>query len=189
MRKVDEIKFYGKLIEDYNLISSHGGNISVRINDNIVISKTGTMIGHLNYSDVTVVSINNEHDKNLQKASMELIVHKAIYQSSSANAIIHTHPEYTIILSFFYDKIIPVDSEGKYSVGEIPVIDVKNTIASKEVAEEIKRFTNIYKAAVVKSHGLFVWAESLEKAFYYTTSIEKSSKILYLFQQWKRKKN
>ncbi len=189
MRKVDEIKFYGKLIEDYHLISSHGGNISIRINDNIVISKTGTMIGHLNYSDITVVSMHNEKDKNFKKASMELIVHKAIYESSNANAIIHTHPEYTIILSFFYDKIIPVDSEGMYSVGEIPVINVKNTIASKEVADEIKKITKNYKAAVVKSHGLFVWAESLEKAFYYTTSIEKSSKILYLSQQWKRKKN
>lgn len=181
MRKIDEIIFYGKLIENYHLISSHGGNISVRINDNILITKTGSMLGHLSPEDIVVVSLKNIADRNIKKASMELVVHRAIYESSNAKVVMHTHPEYAILLSFSYRIISPIDSEGKYAIGDIPVINVKKTVASEEVADEIKKYANNCNAAIVKSHGLFVWAESLEKALYLTTSIEKSSKILYLY--------
>ncbi len=181
MRKIDEIIFYGKLIENYHLISSHGGNISVKINDNILITRTGSMLGHLMPEDIVVISLKNMNDKNIKKASMELVVHRAIYENSNANVVMHTHPEYTILLSFSYRKISPIDSEGKYAIGEIPVMNVRKTIASDEVANEIKKYTKNYNAAIVKSHGLFVWAENIEKAFYLTTSIEKSSKILYLY--------
>ena len=188
MKKIDEIIFYGNLIEKYHLISSHGGNISVRNNDNILITRTGSMLGHLKPEDIILVSLKNQNDNNLKKASMEYVVHKAIYDSSNAKVVMHTHPVYSILLSFFYEKIIPIDSEGKFSVKEIPVIDAKQTIASKEVAEKIKEFTKDYSAAIVRSHGLFVWAESLEKAFYLTTSIENSLKILYLYEQWIKEK-
>ncbi len=189
MRKIDEIIFFGKLIEKYHLISSHGGNISIRLNDNILITKTGSMLGNLTPKDIVVVSLKNDNDNNIKKASMELVVHKAIYEASNANVVIHTHPEYTILLSLFNEEIIPVDSEGKFSIKKVPVIEAENTIASLEVAKKIKNYTNIFNAAVVKAHGLFVWSDSVEKAFYLTTSIEKSAKILYLHNQWIRKKN
>ena len=189
MKKINEIIYFGKLIEKYHLISSHGGNISVKINDIILITETGSMLGQLKPENIIPVSLKIANDSSIKKASMEFVVHRAIYESCNANAIIHTHPEYSIMLSFFYDKIEPIDSEGKYSVNEIPVISAKNTIASNEVANEIKKITRNYNAAIVKSHGLFVWAENLEKAFYFTTSIEKSSKILYLNKQWIRRKN
>ena len=189
MNKVNEIIHYGKLIDQYNLISSHSGNISVRIGNNILITKSGTMLGQLKKNDLTLISFNNKDDKNLKKASMETIVHRAIYLNSDCSAIIHTHPQFTIILSYFIDSFSPIDSEGKFILKEIPVIKAKNTIASLEVADNIKDLVNNYSCAIVRSHGLFVWSDSLEKAFYLTTAIENSAKIYYFTQLWKRKEN
>ncbi len=189
LKKLDEIIFYGRLIENYGLISSHAGNISVRIGDNILITKSGTMLGHLRKNDITVVSLKRANDFNLKYASMETIVHKSIYINSNAKAVIHTHPEFLISISNFLDKFSPLDSEGKFIFKEIPVIKVSKTIASSEVAENIGEISNKYNAAVVKDHGLFVWSDSIEKSFYLTTSIEKSAKIIYYSLQWKKEKN
>ena len=186
MKKINQIIYFGKLVEKYNLISSHSGNISIKIGNNILITKTGTMLGNLTPKDITVISIYDENDRNLKYASMETVVHKSIYLNSNAKAIIHTHPEYLIFLSLILEKFKPVDSEGKFLIKELPIIKAKNTIASKEVAEKIGKIAKNNSAALVASHGLFVWAETIEKAFYITTALEKSAKIYYLIKNEKK---
>jgi len=183
----NEIIYFGKLIDEKGLVSSHAGNISVRVNENILITKSGTMLGRLTSKDLTCVEIGDKKDKNLHQASMETVVHEAIYKNSNAKAVIHTHPVYSIILSFFLkDRFIPIDSEGKFVLKEVPIISAEKTISSKEVADKIGKIANLYPVAIIKSHGVFAWSSSVEKAFYLTTALENSAKIFYLTEKWKK---
>jgi len=186
MKIINQIIFYGKLIEKYGLISSHSGNISAKIGSNILITKTGTMLGSLTPKDITVISLHDPDDKNLKFASMESVVHKSIYMNSNAKAVIHTHPDYLITISYKLKKFKPIDSEGKFLIKELPIIKTEKTIASQEVAEKIGEIASKYFAAIVATHGLFVWTETLEKAFYITTALEKSAKIYYLVENEKK---
>ena len=183
MSQINEIIKYGKLIDKYGLIASHSGNISVRNNDKILITATGTMLAYLNESDIIETSLFVD-DENLKYASMETVVHKEIYKNSDAKAIIHAHPVYSISLSMVLDEFVPIDSEGKYILGQVPVLKAKQTVASKEVADKIPVFFEKHKAVLVKSHGSFAVADSLEKAFYFTSVLENSAKIYYLTKSW-----
>ena len=40
-----------------HLISSHGGNISVRVGDELCITRTGSMLGRLSDTDIVVVPV------------------------------------------------------------------------------------------------------------------------------------
>ena len=62
------------------LITSHGGNMSMRLNDRIIITRTGCMLGHITKSDLVEASIatNDDTPKN---ASSEIAVHRAIYKT------------------------------------------------------------------------------------------------------------
>jgi L-fuculose-phosphate aldolase len=183
MKIVREIIKYGKLIEKYNLISSHAGNISVRDESHIYVTKTKTMLGHLNDNDIIKIAL-FDNDSAMKYASMETLVHKAIYKNSNTKAIIHTHPVYAITLSLVSDIFIPVDSEGKYLLDKVPILKVKKSIASEEVAEKIPALFKKYKAVIVQGHGVFAAADSLEKAFYISTVLETSSKIYYKTKLW-----
>ena len=183
MDKIEEIIKFGKLSENYRLISSHSGNISIKDENYLYITKTGTMLGNLKPDDIIKLNLYKD-DENLRFASMETIVHKAIYNHTKFNAILHTHPIYAITLSLLIDNFIPVDSEGKLILNSIPILKAKKTVASSEVAEKIPVFLKNSNIVIIRGHGVFAGGETLEKAFYYTSVLENSAKIYYLTKLW-----
>ena len=58
------------------LTSSHGGNMSVRMGDRIFITRTGSMLAHLEENDVIEIGL-EEDNSNIMLASSELVVHRA----------------------------------------------------------------------------------------------------------------
>lgn len=161
-----------------HLNHSHSGNISIRINDFVYITRSGAQLGFLNYDDIIKLNINQQYSAN---ASMEYIVHKSIYLNSNATAIVHAHPVHTIALSFSRDRIQPIDAEGIFYFPEgVPVLSVENAIASDEVAEKIPQLFLRSTAVIVKGHGIFCIGKNIEEAYKFASSIESSSKIISL---------
>jgi L-fuculose-phosphate aldolase len=160
------------------LISSHAGNMSVRIKDQIYITRKSSMLGRLLRNDVIELELGQDNSQ-IPMASSELIVHTAIYKTTSALAIIHTHPPYATLLSMLQDEIIPVDSEGLYLFGKTPVVSPKKTIGSEESAHLVSEQLKRNKIVLIRGHGSFARGETLEEAFMYTTSLESSSFFLW----------
>jgi L-fuculose-phosphate aldolase len=161
------------------LVSSHAGNMSVRMGDRIVITRRGSMAGRLQPGDLIETGLFAD-DAMVTLASSELIVHRAIYQATSALAIVHTHPPHATALSLVEDAIVPVDSEGSYLLHRVPVVSAARTIGSSEVAEVVAPALKDHKVVMLRGHGAFAIGEMLEEAFMLTSSLEFSSRILYL---------
>lgn len=165
---IREFKKYGKLLWQCDLISYHAGNMSIRLDEGILITRTGAPLGFLEDDDLIMAGFTG----NTEHASSELPVHQMIYQLTDAMAIIHSHPINAVILSLMKDEIIPLDTEAHLLIGKrIPVVygdAVK--IAGALVDSRI---------VMVKGHGSFVKGKSLEEAFSITTTLERSSKIIY----------
>lgn len=162
------------------LISSHGGNLSVREADRITITRRGSMLGSLAHSDLVATSIEAcEADAD---CSRELVVHRAIYQACDATAIAHAHSIHTVYRSLVCDSIEPIDSESKYVLGpSVPVLSPAETIGSAEAASMLaETFADGAKVAVLRSHGPFAVGATLEEAFYHLTCLEASCRILDL---------
>lgn len=161
------------------LVSSHAGNMSVRLGDRILITRRGSMIGRLTPDDLIETGLEAD-DAMVTLASSELIVHRAIYQATSALAIVHTHPPHATALSLTDDALVPVDSEGSYLLHRVPVVEAQTTIGSSEVAEVVAPALKDHKVAMLRGHGSFAVGEMLEEAFMLTSSLEFSARILYL---------
>lgn len=161
------------------LNNSHSGNLSVRCGDRIVITRRGSMLGHLENDDLieTGLEIN---DENTTLASTEIGVHRAIYKGTSALAIVHAHPVHAIALSLLEDEIHPIDSEGNYLLQKIPVLGAKNTIASREVEEKLPGLLKEHKIVMVRGHGSFAVGRIMEEAYKWTSSLENVCRIIYL---------
>ncbi len=103
------------------MITSHGGNISVRLGDRVIIKRRGAMLGQLKPHDLIETGI-EKNDSGVTLASTELLAHRTIYQKTPALAIVHCHPRTAIAFSLSRDEIVPIDNEASYLLKKVPVI-------------------------------------------------------------------
>lgn len=174
-----EMANFGKKLVDNGLVSSHFGNISVRVSNKMIITKRGAMLDEI--SEGSVVEIDLGEPKRFDMdASMEAMVHKEIYRGTSALAVIHAHPTYAVVESLILsqDKITPMDCEGLYFLHEIPIVEGET--GSKQLASEVSTMLRGHKGVIVMGHGTFSTGKTLEEAYIITSMIEHSCKIKYL---------
>lgn len=174
-----EISKYGKKLFDKGYMVSHSGNISVRCGDKMYIKRRGAAADDIKQEDVVEVDL-FEEDSSILLSSSETMVHKTIYLNTSALAVIHAHPPYSIVCSLIFDEIIPMDAEGDYVLRKVPVLVVKEVSGSRELEERVSEALRHYKGVVVRGHGTFAAAKLLEEAYHITCMIEASSQIRYL---------
>lgn len=178
-----DMKKIGKMLEDRGLVaSSHSGNVSVRIENDMYIKKTGAMLGALEQEDIVKVDLNNIEDPGYKYASVEAKGHRAIYLNTDSMAVIHAHTTFAIVESLREEEIIPIDVEGKLYMEKIPVINVKEAVGSVELAERLGEVMQEYPAAIVKGHGTFAHGRNLIEAFKWITIVESISKIKYYYE-------
>lgn len=183
MDTIDEMIETGKRLMELGMIeSSHSGNISVRKGEKFYIKKRGRIMWSMGRDDIVELDFKNE--KNYEIASSEVYAHKSIYVHTDANAIIHAHTPYATVLSMFYEKIYPVDAEGKYYIDYIPVIISGDPVASKDIAEKLGNILIGHKVAVVRGHGTFSRGKDLDEALKFLTLSESIAHLKYLYELW-----
>lgn len=176
-RLYEEFRYIGRDIFVTGLTSSHGGNMSVRVGDKIIIKRRGAQLGQLKPTDFVVTSFQGK-DSGVMLASTELIVHRAIYEKTSALAIIHCHPRTAITLSLSRDEIIPIDNEGSYLLRKIPVVSVEMASGSTEMANIVSEALRGYKIIMQRGHGCFSIGQTLEEAYHWVSTLEEVSDII-----------
>jgi L-fuculose-phosphate aldolase len=174
---LEQFRRIGRDLFVAGLVSSHGGNMSVRQGDRILITRRGSMLAQLEERDVIEIGL-EENDANVTLASTEIVVHRAIYQATSALAIVHTHPPYAIAQSLVKDEIVPVDSEGSYLLHKVPVVAAQLTAGSAEVAELLPEWLKEYDLVMLRGHGPFAIGHLLEEAYQLTSVLEMACRIL-----------
>lgn len=174
LRQFQEI---GRDLYVAGLVSSHGGNISVRFGDRIVIKRRGAMLGRLSEEDLVETRL-EKPDSGLMLASTELVVHRAIYVSTPALAIVHAHPRTAIALSLSRDEIVPIDNEGSYLLHKVPVIAAEFASGSAEMAEKLPAVLQEYKIVMLRGHGCFSIGQTLDEAFQWVSCLEESCQII-----------
>ena len=136
-----EISKYGRKLVDHGLVESNFGNNSVRAGDRMLITRSGSALDEIGENNVVEVDIQDTSSLDII-ASSETVVHREIYRQTSALAIIHAHCKYSVVESLLagpYGVILPIDSEGQYFLGNIPVVGGGK--GSRELAENLRECT------------------------------------------------
>lgn len=174
---LEEFQRIGRDLFLSGLISSHGGNMSVRLGDRLVIARRGSQLGQLTAEDLVETGL-YEDDSNIMIASSETPVHRAIYLNTAALAVIHAHPRVAIALSLLENEIVPVDVEGSYLLHKVPVVS-SELASGLSVADLVSASLKQYKIIMVRGHGCFATGQLLEEAYQWVSCLEESSQILY----------
>ncbi len=108
---VSQLRTICKIAFDKNLIDTHSGNISMGVENKILITKTGRSLINLKQDDFTLASL-EDNDKNNNEASSELEVHRFILKSFPSAAVFHCHPLNAAALSLCLDKIDKISASA-----------------------------------------------------------------------------
>ncbi len=166
------------------MVSVHGGNLSVRDQDSVIITRSGSRLGYLSESDLIRTGLEND-DENTRLASTELQVHRAIYRQGLFKAIVHSHPIHATALSFVRHVIHTEDEGGKLFIPEVPVIGFGLEPKPGGAAEEIAEALKTHAVVLVHRHGSFARGMTLEEAYVITELLEISCSILCLVKNLK----
>lgn len=178
---ISQFQAIGQNLFARGLISSHSGNLSIRLGDRLFITHRNSMLGCLKEQDLVETGI-SKNDRATPFASTELTVHRYVYKQTPASAIVHAHPPYTVTLSFTERQLVPCDVEGQLLLGKVPVLGWDTVVKPGELAEEISEALKEHKIVVVRGHGSFAAGQLLEEAYHYTTTLEESCRLLYLLK-------
>jgi len=162
----------GKRLGQYRLIDGASGNMSCRINDTLIITKTGAILDELTPQDFVILKLNDYSEE----ASSDLIIHKAIYEKTDYNAVLHCHGVYNVVLSFMRDEIVPMDFEGKIFLKKVRVVEGES---KEELAEKIAEEIAKRGIVIVKGHGIYSAGKDIVDAFNKACYLEHSCEIIY----------
>ena len=163
------------------LVSSHSGNLSIRLGERVIITRRSSRLGCLGEHDL-IETGRNKNDRNTPLASIELAVHRAIYRETPALAVVHAHPPHAVALSLTETEIVPTDAEGLSIVGRVPVLGWNMKVEPGGLAEVIAQALKQHRIVMVHGHGSFAIGQLLEEAHNCTTTLEESCQVICLLK-------
>ncbi len=172
----------GQSLYTHTMISSHGGNLSIRLGDRVVIKRRGAMLGCLKPHDLIETRL-DKNDSGVALASTELLVHRTVYLNTPALAICHCHPRTAIAYSLSRDEIVPIDNEASYLLKKVPVIYEEFASGTPQMANKVAEVLKNYKCIMLRGHGSFSTGQTLDEAFFWSSTLEEACQIMLFTKQ------
>lgn len=176
-----ELLQYYRWLRQYGYNDSHSGNASVRDGDGFWVTPTGACADTLTLAELVRCPLEGDPP---QGASLDAPLHQQVYQrNTGAGAVLHSHGANTVAVTLHGKDFTPTDFEGQAYFNKVPVISVPYDQYVEEAPGEVSAALVSHKATVVRGHGVYVCAETLNRAYKWTTSLELSAKTYLLARQ------
>jgi L-fuculose-phosphate aldolase len=178
-RVLHQLQQVGRDLYHLALVTSHGGNLSVRDGTDMWITGTGTMLGRLEERHISLVTPDGGHRG--PPPSSDTVLHAAIYALSDAQAVVHAHPRHAIALSFDTDLFVPGDLEGQLHLGDVPVLE-----PGPRQTEQLAHALSARRVALLRGHGAYARGATLWEGLHWVTALEESAHIAWLREALER---
>jgi L-fuculose-phosphate aldolase len=177
----DDLVRHYRWLRQYGCNDSHSGNASVREGETVWVTPTGSCADLLEPQDLIACPLDGAPSPG---ASLDTPLHQQVYRrNTEASAILHSHGPYTVAMTLDGEDFEPVDFEGWYYFKRIPVITLPYDRYVAEAAPRVAEVLAQHRVMVVRGHGVFACAPSVNLAYKWTCSLELSAKTAFLARQ------
>lgn len=178
MKLKQELVNHYRWLRQYGNNDSHSGNASARIDERFWITPTGACADTLTAAELVECGVDGRIGDG---ASQDSVLHLAVYRANpEAGAVLHSHGPHTVAMTLDGKDFMPPDFEGQLYFPRVPVINLPYdrhfTDAATRVAEALAR----HPIAVVRGHGVYACAATLNLAYKWTCSLELSAKTAFI---------
>ncbi|SCZ57573.1 class II aldolase/adducin family protein [Thiohalomonas denitrificans] len=177
----DELIRYYQWLRQYGYNDSHSGNASIADGEHFWVTPTGACADTLESQELIRCARQGPLGEG---ASLDARLHQLVYQAnSSTGALLHSHGAYTVALTMNGNDFVPPDFEGNYYFGSVPVITIPYENYLEEAPGRVAESLAEHRIAVVRGHGVYAQAETMNLAYKWTCSLELSAKTAFIAGQ------
>jgi ribulose-5-phosphate 4-epimerase/fuculose-1-phosphate aldolase len=181
---LDELVEAGRRLSDLGLSPGTSGNISVRDDDQIFLSPTGSSMGSLTVDELAIIDLAGTRIGG-SRPSKEHPLHRAFYRRDSATrAVVHLHSPSATAVSCLeswspWSALPPITPYFVMRVGQTPRIPYAHP-GDPAQAAVIEALDLPFRAVLLQNHGLVVAGESATQAADCAIELEEACKLLLL---------
>ena len=146
------------------LSTGTSGNLSVRVDDGVLITPSGVDPADMSADDVCLVSMEGVVLAGERRPSSEVPMHLAVYSGTDAAAIVHTHPPFATTISLTHDELPAVHYTINGLGGPVRVAPYA-TFGTDELARNISVALDGRSGAILQNHGMITHGSSLRHAY------------------------
>lgn len=160
------------------------GNISVAVDDGILITPTNSCLGFLDEGRIAKVDREGRHISG-DKPSKEIFLHRAFYETRPGTAaVVHLHSTYATALSCLHgiDDEDAVPSLTPYVVMRVGAVKRLPYVrpGDPKMGEMIRDLGGRKAAVLLANHGPVVAGKDLLSTVYAAEELEETAKLLML---------
>jgi len=164
----ERICHIGQRIWNKGYVDGNGGNITVRVGDNLVLC-TPTLIskGFMTPDDICMVDLDGNQVAGKRPRTSEVNTHLAMMKHEpKAKSCVHAHPIYAT--AFAVAGVTPPSClipEPEVFLGEIGFASYQ-TPGSPANALEVGRLAKKHQSILMQNHGVICWGKDVEDAYW-----------------------
>lgn len=167
----------GIKLHDYHLISLSGGNVSLRINDHVLVTPSGMIYQELVPEDIVVVNLDGTIVEGERRPSVDTVAILYIYNNMpEVKSVIHTHQVYATAVGLISDTLpAVVTTLVNATLGPVTVAPFSSA-ASLDMGIETVKHLNGMRAVILKQHGVITVGSTIKEALYAAVYMEDAAK-------------
>jgi L-fuculose-phosphate aldolase len=160
----EQLVSYSMRLLDDGLAVGSAGNLSVRAADEVLITPSGIAYRDMSPADVCVVGMDGTLLDGSQEPSSETPMHLAVYASTRAGAVVHTHSPEVVALSAVCDEL-PAIHYAIVGLGGPVRVARYTRFGSDDLARAAVAALDGRRAAILGNHGAISYGATLAEAY------------------------
>jgi L-fuculose-phosphate aldolase len=184
-----DIARFMRRLYDHGLTTTSGGNISLRIDDDIVlITPSATDKGRMKWKEVGIMNITGENLTPDLKPSIEAGMHLSIYKKAGdIRAVVHAHPVFaSSFTATKYEIDTKLTAEAAAILGK-PLLVPYALMGTADLARIVSDNILNSKILLLENHGILTAGTSLLQAFDRLEVLENAAKMTLIVEITRKK--
>ncbi|MDQ0747522.1 L-fuculose-phosphate aldolase [Streptomyces africanus] len=153
------------------LVVGTSGNVSVRVGDTVLVTPSGVPYDRLQPDDVTGVGLDGRQVLGALVPTSELPMHLAVYRTTGARAVVHTHAVHATAVSTLVSELPLIHYMAAALGGPVRVAPYA-TYGTDELAENMLHALADRSGCLLQNHGTVTHGASLDQAYDRTAQLE-----------------
>lgn len=180
----ESIAEHGRSLHQRGYAHGSTGNISVRVDDGMLVTPTNSCLGRLDPERISKVAEDGRHLGG-DPPSKETFLHLAMYaERPTARAIVHLHCTHCVAVACMAhadpaDVLPPLTAYHVMRVGALPLVPY-HPPGDLDLAEAVRGVAKRHHAMLLANHGPVVAGKSLDDAVQIAEEVEETAKLFLL---------
>ncbi|MBQ0830302.1 class II aldolase/adducin family protein [Streptomyces tagetis] len=153
------------------LVVGTSGNVSVRVGDTVLVTPSGVPYDRLTPEDVTGVDLDGRQVLGTLVPTSELPLHLAVYRTTDARAVVHTHALHATAVSTLVTELPPVHYMAAALGGPVRVAPYA-PYGTGELARVMLAALDGRSGCLLGNHGTITHGADLDEAYDRTAQLE-----------------